>query len=94
MKLTQYLQSIKSMPNEKAEEIASFFKQEHLTKGNLLIKEGKTSHKSYFLESGIVRCYIVDYHGNEITTRFYSSGDFFNDFLSFLNKNPVRKILN
>lgn len=58
MKLTKYLRSIKSMPHEKANEIASYFQQEHHTKGTLLIKEGKTSHKSYFLESGIVRCYI------------------------------------
>ena len=91
MKLTEYLKSIKSMSDKKANEIASFYKQEHFTKETLLIKEGKTSHKSYFLESGIVRCYIIDFHGNEITTRFFSSGDFFNDFLSFFEQKPSQE---
>lgn len=76
------------MSDDKADLIATFFKEETLTKGTLIINEGKTSKKSFFLESGIVRCYIIDLEGNEITTRFFSAPDFLNDFLSFFEQQP------
>jgi len=88
MKLQEYLKNIKSMPDEKAELISSFFSVRSLTKGSLLIQEGKTSKRSYFLESGIIRCYIIDINGDEVTTRFYSAPDFLNDYLSFFEQKP------
>lgn len=54
----------------------------------MIIQEGKTSRKSYFLESGIIRCYIVDFKWDEITTSFFSSPDFLNDYLSFFGQKP------
>ncbi len=88
MQLRNYLKNIKSMPDEKADLIATFFKKEEHLKNTLLIQEGKTSKKSYYLESGIIRCYIIDFNGNEVTTRFYSAPDFFNDYLSFFERSP------
>lgn len=88
MKLREYLKQISSMSDEKAELITTYFKKETLVKGTLVIQEGKTSKKSYFLESGIIRCYIIDLNGNEITTRFFSSPDFLNDYLSFFGQKP------
>ena len=76
------------MPDNKADLIASFFKEEILTKNSLIIQEGKTSQKSYFLEKGIVRCFIIDLNGNEVTTRFFSAPDFLNDYLSFFEQKP------
>jgi len=76
------------MSIEKANSIAAFFKRSEVKKNDLLIKEGKVSKKSYFLESGIVRCFIVDLKGNEVTTRFYSAPDFLNDYLSFFKQKP------
>ncbi|SNR17215.1 putative transcriptional regulator, Crp/Fnr family [Tenacibaculum jejuense] len=76
------------MQDEKAAKIASFFEMETLNKGDLIIREGKTSKKSYFLESGIIRCYIIDLNGEEVTTRFYSAPDFLNDYLSFFKQKP------
>jgi len=82
------LKSLKEMSQEKANLIASYFKKEFVDKGELLIKEGKTSKKSYFIESGIIRCYILDVNGDEVTTRFYSAPDFLNDYLSFFKQEP------
>lgn len=76
------------MADDKADLIASFFKKEIINKNVLIIKEGKTSKKSYFLEEGIIRCYIIDLKGNEVTTRFYSAPDFLNDHLSFFSQKP------
>lgn len=88
MSLQEYLKNIKQMSDEKADLIATYFKKEALTKNTLIIEEGKTSKKSYFLESGIIRCYIIDLNGNEVTTRFFSAPDFFNDFLSYFEQKP------
>lgn len=88
MEIQEYLKSIKSMSDEKADLISTYFKKKLLSKGVLLIKEGKTSKESYFLKSGIIRCYIIDLKGDEITTRFFSSPDFLNDYLSFFEQKP------
>ncbi|MCT4665213.1 MAG: Crp/Fnr family transcriptional regulator [Flavobacteriales bacterium] len=76
------------MSNEKADLITTYFSKESIEKGTLIIQEGKTSRKSYFLESGIIRSYIIDLNGNEVTTRFFSSPDFLNDYLSFFGQKP------
>lgn len=88
MKLQCYFKNIKAMSDETADDIASFFTKKSLAKGDLLIQEGKTSKYSYFLETGIIRCYIIDLQGNEVTTRFYSAPDFLNDYLSFFEQKP------
>ncbi|RKR07020.1 CRP-like cAMP-binding protein [Maribacter vaceletii] len=88
MKLQEYLKNIKSMSDEKADLISTYFIQKSFTKETLLIQEGKTSKNSYFLESGIIRCYIIDLNGNEVTTRFFSAPDFLNDYLSFFEQKP------
>jgi len=91
MKLREYLKDIRSMSDEKADLIATYFKNETLHKGTLVIQEGKTSRKSYFLESGIIRCYIIDLNGDEVTTRFFSAPDFLNDYLSFFEQKPSQE---
>lgn len=88
MKLRDYFKKKQSMTDEKVDLIASYFKKETLSKGTLIIQEGKTSKKSYFLESGIIRCYITDLKGKEVTTRFFSAPDFLNDYLSFFEQKP------
>ncbi|MEN1785807.1 MAG: Crp/Fnr family transcriptional regulator [Bacteroidota bacterium] len=76
------------MSDEKANTIAAHFQKVSFPKGTLLIEEGKTSKYSYFLEAGIIRCYLIDREGLEVTLRFYSAPDFFNDFLSFFEQKP------
>jgi len=91
MKLKNYLINIKSMSDEKAELITTYFKKKSYSKGRLLIEEGKTSKQSYFLDTGIIRCYIIDLNGDEVTTRFFSAPDFFNDYLSFFEQKPSQE---
>ncbi|MEL7121678.1 MAG: Crp/Fnr family transcriptional regulator, partial [Bacteroidota bacterium] len=37
-------------------------------------------------QSGIVRCYLINNIGDEITTRFYAAPDFLNDYFSFFKQ--------
>ena len=79
------------MSDEKAELITTYFTEKKYPKGTLLITEGKTSKHSYFLDEGIIRCYIIDLNGDEVTTRFFSAPDFFNDYLSFFEQKPSQE---
>lgn len=86
--LQDYIIKLTPIARSKADLIATYFDEESFDKNILLISEGTTSKKSYFIESGIVRCYLYNNEGDEITTRFYSAPDFLNDYLSFFKQKP------
>lgn len=44
-------------------------------KGHVLLQEGQTANEYYILESGLIRAYVLDYEGNEITTEFFTEGE-------------------
>ncbi|MEL6536957.1 MAG: Crp/Fnr family transcriptional regulator [Bacteroidota bacterium] len=88
MQLPDFIIKTTPIPRAKADEIASHFKPVSIPKNTLLLQEGKVSQRSLFLEEGIIRCFLNDREGNEITTRFYSAPDFVNDHLSFFKQEP------
>jgi len=79
------------MPASKAQEIQTFFEPSYLEKAEVLLSPGRVSRKSYFLEEGFIRAYIIDLEGNEVTTRIYSAPVLLNDYLSFFRKQPSRE---
>ena len=79
------------MPTSKAALIESYFDEEMIPKGTLLIRPGQISRRSYFLGQGIIRSFVIDLEGNEVTTRIYSSPDFLNDYLSFFKKEASKE---
>lgn len=86
--LVNYIQQILPMPVDKAEYITTFFTQKYYSKNTFLLKEGQICIESHFIESGFLRSYVVDIDGNEVTTDFYGSNNFANDFLSFFKRVP------
>ena len=88
MELQDYITQLTPIDRSKADLIASYFTEGSLNKNELLIQDGKISKQSYFLKTGIARCYLYDREGDEITTRFYSAPDFLNDFRSFFKQQP------
>ncbi len=52
-------------------EIALRHTREELEKGAVLLKQGRIADEYYLLESGLIRSYVHDYDGNEITTDFF-----------------------
>lgn len=91
MTLQEYLIDLTPMPQAKADEIASYFNAEEVPKGAFIIQEGKTSQKSFYIEEGIVRCFILDRNGDEVTTRLFSAPDFLNDYRSFFKREPSQE---
>ncbi len=41
------------------------------TKGSFLLQEGKMPNEYFILESGLVRSFVYDFNGNDITTNFF-----------------------
>lgn len=63
------------LTKENLEVIFQKHQQETYPKGTILLKEGKTANEYYILESGLVRSYVYDYEGNEITTNFFTENE-------------------
>lgn len=62
-------------------------------KGDYILKEGEISKHIFFLVSGLVRMYFIDFEGNEISYRFTNTNRFFVDFQSLLTQQPSHYFL-
>jgi len=88
--LLQFIQN--NIPNiqvtpDGIEAIAKNFEEMPLTKGELLLKQGKICGY-YYLAQGCMRSYTYDVKGDEITTYFYTQGRVVFDAASFFMRAP------
>ena len=67
--------------------IAKNFEEMPLSRGELLLKQGKICGY-YYLDAGFMRAYTFDTKGNEITTFFYTPGRVVFDAASFFMRAP------
>ncbi|MFY8022208.1 MAG: Crp/Fnr family transcriptional regulator [Bacteroidia bacterium] len=81
--LTQLFLNSQFFNAELSEKIAAEFKQQSFPKNEFLLKENQVSNAYYFLENGIIRSYAIDMEGNEISTNFYTAGEFVFEVQSF-----------
>ncbi|MEO6230670.1 MAG: Crp/Fnr family transcriptional regulator [Ferruginibacter sp.] len=70
------------------QKIVSLHKKMILTKNEFLLKEGKISNAYYLVEKGLVRFYVNDYNGNEITTQFICENEIVNEVSSLFQRIP------
>jgi CRP-like cAMP-binding protein len=84
--LIQFFQDGLPMSAGKAEQLAEKFKPGKIARNGYLLKEGTVCNESHFIEEGILRSYIYDLEGNDVTTEFYSKRMFASDFLSFFKR--------
>jgi CRP-like cAMP-binding protein len=47
----------------------------HFSKGDFLLQKGQIANEYYIMESGLVRTFLYDYEGNEITTGFVGDNE-------------------
>ncbi|MFM9951544.1 MAG: Crp/Fnr family transcriptional regulator [Saprospiraceae bacterium] len=86
--LVKYFQNV-GFAEDKATEIASFFKPKELNKGDFFVKTEKVSKELAFLESGQLQYYSVDMNGEERTSYISLPNTFVASLLSFLNEIPA-----
>jgi CRP-like cAMP-binding protein len=89
--LIHFFQSTYPSSDGVAKEIAERFNSIELKKGELFLEEGKRSNEYMFLERGILRSYLFDTDGNEVTTNFYSAGNVVFEAASFFQHIPAQE---
>ena len=91
-KLNNYFHSLFPIENEIVEKITKTFNYFSLDKNITLLNKDAISTKTYFLEKGYIRSYILNEDNEEITSNIYYAPCFVNDFLSFFKKQPTKEI--
>jgi CRP/FNR family transcriptional regulator, anaerobic regulatory protein len=86
----KYLQSYFGIPQNTIGEIVPFFEKRTLKKGDFFLKEGRYSDKLAFVQQGIVREFLIDDKGQEVTKWISTKGYFLVDIASFLFQQPAR----
>ena len=91
--LVQLFQSVLPMSTGKAEQLAEKFKARNIARNEYLLKDGAVCNESHFIEEGMMRSYIYDLEGNEVTTAFYSKNMFASDLLSYFKRIPSKEYI-
>jgi CRP-like cAMP-binding protein len=89
-----FLQKIFSAQNFKKEDLQNIFDQYEcieFKKNDFLIQEGIIANFYYFVESGFARSFVLDLEGNDISTKFFSTGDIVIDWHSYFLKTKCRE---
>jgi len=86
----KYIQTYFGVPQSTLNDIIPFFKPRHYAKGDYFLKEGQYANQMGFVQSGIVREYLNDGQGREVTKWISTSGYFVVDIASFLFHQPAR----
>ena len=68
------------------------FDRHVVKKGTTLLKAMQTCDKLYFLQSGTVRTY-YDHAGKDVTSWFYTEGQFFTAWYSFLSRDASHEYI-
>ena len=85
------LQSIYDHPlftQEQLDKIFAAHTKFELKKNEYLLKQGQTARSYYIIERGLVRFYVIDYNGNEITTQFIGENEIVNEVSSLFQQTP------
>lgn len=81
-----------SIRDEVVEQITETFNCFELKANAVLLDKNTISTRTFFLEKGYVRSYILNEDNEEITTNIYAAPCFVNDFLSFFRQQPTKEI--
>ncbi len=81
----------KNFKEEDFERVLSQYQRIEFAKNDYLIKDGSQANFYYFMESGYARSYVIDLEGNDISTKFFSSGDIIIDWHSYFLKTKCRE---
>ena len=60
-------------------------------KNEFLLNQGKTANEYYCLESGLVRAFVHDYKGNDMTTQFFCNNEIVIEVNSLFQRIPAKE---
>ncbi|CEJ71569.1 Cyclic nucleotide-binding domain protein [Chryseobacterium oranimense G311] len=89
--INTYFHSLFDIKHEVVEKITETFGHFELKANEVLLNKDEVSTKTFFLEKGYVRSFILNEDNEEITTNIYAAPCFVNDFLSFFRQQPAKE---
>jgi CRP-like cAMP-binding protein len=89
--LISILKSSAHLPEDRAEYIAEQFQFKKLSRGEKFIKAARVANEYLFLQTGIIRSFLLDLEGNEITMNFYVAGEMVFEVASFFQRQPSQE---
>ena len=78
-----------SLSSAAEEHLYSIAKERKVAKGDILIEQGQTVKKTYFVTSGCLRSYCIDKNGKEHTLQFAIKEWWISDFIAVYNNEPA-----
>ena len=78
-----------SLSSQAEEYIYSISKEKTVSKGEILIREGQTVNKTFFVIQGSLRSFCVDKEGKEHTLQFAIKDWWISDFMAIYNNEPA-----
>lgn len=84
--LINFIKQIIPISNKEAEEIATTFKFKKVSKGEFFLKQNQVSDDYFYLQKGLMRTYLYDLDGNEITTEIFTENNIVFEITSFFNR--------
>ncbi|WP_069660611.1 Crp/Fnr family transcriptional regulator [Arcticibacter eurypsychrophilus] len=85
------LQTIYRHPLLTHQDLETIFKAHRkitLNKGDFLLKKGQVANGYFCVESGLIRSFVYDYNGNDITTGFIGKNEIAIDVISLFHRIP------
>lgn len=69
--------------------LTEYSEEIQLKQGDFFVEEGKRSTKIGYVSSGLLHSYQIDQKGNQVTTNFFSSGNYCGSFYAFYCQKPA-----
>lgn len=89
--LISFYTNVANLPTSVAEIIAKNFDEKTFKKGDLVLKENQISNEFYFISEGVMRSYLFDLEGNEITLNFFTKSEMAFEVASFFQRIPSQE---
>ncbi|NEN24962.1 Crp/Fnr family transcriptional regulator [Cryomorpha ignava] len=80
-----------ALRKEDLDSIANAHEQIDFQKGHVFLENGKVANEYYLIQSGLVRSWLYDYNGDEITTEFYGDGEILIEVSSLFQRIPTKE---
>jgi CRP-like cAMP-binding protein len=90
--LNNYFHSLFPIEKEVVQKITQTFTYFELKRSTTLLDLDTVSTKTFFLEKGYMRSYILNEENEQVTTNIFAAPCFVNDFLSFFKQQPTKEI--
>lgn len=89
-----FFQTIYNHPLIKADDLKEIIKNHqkiNFSKGSFFLKKGQIANEYYLIESGLLRAYVHDFEGNEITTDFHGKNEISIEVSSLFQRIPTKE---